>query len=167
MPQTGDIIRYCQSGVCKIKEICQKDFAGEKRDYFVLIPVYKPNSSVFVPCFNEQLTAKMVPLLTEAEIHTIIEKAKTAKTEWNKDFRKRSEASKAVLSSDNRLELLLLIKTILRHKKETLLEGKHIHTADDYILKDASQLLFSEIAYVTGRDMKEVEDKIKAELELN
>lgn len=167
MPKTGDIVRYCQSGVCEIKEICQKDFAGESRDYYVLIPVYKPTSSVFVPCFNEQLTAKMVPLLTKAQIHTIIQKAKETGTEWNKDFRKRSEASKAVLSSDDRLALLLLIKTICRHKKETLLEGKHIHTADDYILKDASQLLFSEIAYVTGRDIREVEEAVKTELELN
>lgn len=164
MFKVGDVVRYCQSGVCKIANIEQIDFSGEKKDYYILSPIRKPNSTVYVPSDNSDLVKKMVPVLSPEEIDSIVSEAIKEHIEWIKDFRKRCEKAKSVLASENRKDVLLLIKSIYEHKKELSTEGKYMHTSDDYILKDAEELVFGEIAFSLNKEYKDVESYLRETL---
>lgn len=162
MPKIGETVRYGQSGLCKIEGTCEKEIAGVLQEYFMLTPLFKKGSTVFVPCGNEELLQKMCPPLTEEEIPALLARAAEAEAEWIRDFRRRSEASKKALSSCDRMDALLLIKSICTHRKEMQGKGARVHTTDDYFLKDAEQLVFSEISYVQNRSYEDVEREVKA-----
>lgn len=163
MAKIGELVRYGQSGVCRIEEIRTMKTLDRENEYFVLTPLYKLSSVLYVPCENSELTAKMRPLLLKEEIEPLVKRAKKEKTEWIRDFRRRSELSKKALSSSEPMELLLLIKSIYEHRKEEN-EAKRVHTTDDYFLRDAEMLLYSEIAFVTESKIEAVEAKIKKAL---
>ena len=166
MPKIGETVRYGQSGLCKIEGKCTKEIAGEQQEYFMLTPLFKKGSTVFVPCANEELVQKMCSPLLEEEIHLLLARAAEEELEWIRDFRRRSEASKKALGSNDRLDALLLIKSIYAHRKENQGKGARVHTTDDYFLKDAEQLIYSEIAYVQNKEYEIVAQEIKAMLKI-
>jgi len=162
MPKIGETVRYGQSGLCKVEGKCEKDLGGVVQEYYMLTPLHKKGSSVFVPCTNEELVRKMCPPMKNEEIASLLARAAEQETEWIRDFRRRSEASKKALSSCDRMDALLLIKSIYAHRKEVQNKGARVHTTDDYFLKDAEQLIYSEIAYVQNREYEVVEKEVKA-----
>ena len=159
--RVGQRVRYGQAGVCEIREIARLDMGAGAASYYVLSPLFKRGSTVYVPCDNAELTGRMSPLLTPEEIHSVLKRAETEERAWNRDFRKRSEESRLALQSNDRLDALLMIKSILAHKKELVRQGKHIHTTDDYFLRDAEQLVYNEIAFVLNKSFDEVENHVR------
>ena len=166
MTKIGETVRYGQSGLCKIEGTCTKEIAGAPQEYFMLTPLFKKGSTVFVPCANEELVQKMCPPLCKEEISPLLSRAAEEETEWIRDFRRRSELSKKALGSCDRLDALLLIKSIYAHRKENQGKGTRVHTTDDYFLKDAEQLIYSELAYVQNKTYEEVEQEVKAILKI-
>ena len=75
MPKIGETVRYGQSGLCKIEGKCTKEIAGEQQEYFMLTPLFKKGSTVFVPCGNEELVQKMCSPLLEEEISPLLDRA--------------------------------------------------------------------------------------------
>lgn len=67
--QVNDSVLYGAEGVCRITDICEQDFMGERAMYYVLKPVYGATSTVFVPVNNERLKAKMRRILSAEEIY--------------------------------------------------------------------------------------------------
>ncbi len=162
MPKIGETVRYGQSGLCKVEGKCEKNIAGQQQEYFMLTPLFKKGSAVFVPCANEDLVQKMCPPLKSDEIALLLSRAAEQEPEWIRDFRRRSEMSKKALASCDRMEPLLLIKSIYAHRKEVQGKGTRVHTTDDYFLKDAEELIYSEFAYVQNKKYEEIEKEVKA-----
>ncbi len=165
MFQVGNKIRYGQAGVCRIEEIRSMQFGGEEQDYYVLMPLFKPGSLLYVPTQNSELVEKMLPLLTAEQIHQIVRDVKSRPVQWERSFRLRSENAKKALSSGDRRDALYLIKTIYSHKKEIAAEGKRIHTTDDYFLKDAENLIYFEFSVVLQKEYDKIAESIRSELE--
>ena len=63
MPDVGSIVFYAGSGVCRIAETKEMETAGAVRRYYVLTLLFKPASTLYVPCDSETLASRMVPLL--------------------------------------------------------------------------------------------------------
>lgn len=164
MFQIGEYVRYAQSGICRITSFGPMEIAGETKEYYLLEPLYRPGSVVYVPSDNPILLAKMLPPLTKGEVLEKLEQAAKAPVEWIRDFRRRSEWSKKALASDDRGDTLLLMKNIYTHRREVAGEGKFIHNTDDYFLKDAEALIGGEFAFVLGVEREEVLHKIREKL---
>lgn len=162
MFQVGDMVRYGQSGVCRVDGVREMTIAGTSQRYYVLSPLFKAGSLVYVPVENRELVEKMLPPLTKEEVGEIFDRVKGMRVEWIRDFRRRSDFSKKALSSGDRAEALYLIKSIYHHKRESLGQGTRIHTTDDYFLKDAENLIYSEIAYVMEKNYDEVAAEVRA-----
>ena len=152
----GSFVRYGQVGICEITDLKTTDQFGKENQYYVLTPLFKTGSVVYVPCDSAELTAKMLPPLTPEEIEDALTRAATAPAPWIRDFRRRSEASKRALSSPDRADALILIKSIRLHNKEIAGEGKRIHTTDDYFLRDAQALICHEFSFVLHRNTEEI-----------
>ena len=160
----GQVVRYGQAGVCEIREIAKMESGTGTASYYALSPLFKNGSAVYVPCDNETLTARMCPLVTPAEIDDLLARAEAAPCPWNRDFRKRSDESRRALLSPDRLDALVMIKSILAHKQELIRSGKNVHTTDDYFLRDAEQLIYHEFAYVLQKPFEEVEQHVRDRL---
>ena len=106
----------------------------------------------------------MAPVLQKEEIGELIARARAQETLWNCDFRRRSEFSRRALASSDRLEALMLIKTIYQRKKDLAKEGKDLHTTDAYFLRDAEFLLYHEFAFVLEKSFEEVSHEVKKAL---
>ena len=161
MPKIGETVRYGQSGLCKVEGKCEKEIAGEKQEYYMLAPLFKKGSTVFVPCSNPELVQRMCPPLTLSEIEAVLSRAAESETDWIRDFRRRSEMAKRALSSCDRVDALLLIKSIYARRKDVRGKGARVHTTDDYFLKDAENLIYSEFSYVQNKTYEQVEKEIK------
>ena len=154
MLKIGETVRYGQSGLCIVQEKCEKEIAGIRQEYYVLAPFSKKGSMVFVPCDNKTLVEKATPLLNKEEIADLVKWVLASTTEWIRDFRRRSEFSKKALSIQD-----LVGFGTLRNEEGT---SPRVHTTDDYFLRDAENLIYSEFAYVYGVEYKEVEEKMRS-----
>ncbi len=161
MLKKGDIVCYGQSGVCKVEGQIEKEILGKVQEYFVLGPLNKAGSVVYIPCENKELVGKMRKPLTPSQIEEALSCAAGSQTEWNRDFRKRSDAFKKALSSSDCMDSLLLIKTIYDHRREEQKNDRRIHTTDDYFLRDAENLVYSEFSYVLQKDYEEIAQRVR------
>jgi CarD family transcriptional regulator len=148
MFKENDMVVYGAHGVCKIAEICEKDFNRKKKVYYVLKPVKSDCSTFFVPADNETLITKMRKILSKEEINKLIDSMPNEKANWIFDETERKEKYKNIISQGDHIELIKMIKAIFFEKKERETNGKRLRASDERFLKDAEQLLYGEFQYV-------------------
>ncbi len=166
MFQVGDTILYGTRGVCKIQSIEELNFSGKKQEYYILIPVYNQVSTFYVPIHNEVLTKKMNHILSAEEIYELIRAMPDEKTIWIENENARRERFQAIISGNNRKELVQLIKTLYLHQEKQKEKGKKLHIADERFLKEAEKLLYNEFALVLDMEPNEVLPFIMGQIEL-
>ena len=91
-----DVVVYGSQGICKVEKIETKQIGKQTADYYVLKPLFKENTAVFVPMQNEALTSKMQSVLTKAQAEELIRKSRTIqditfRTGIYKDKRRKRE----------------------------------------------------------------------------
>jgi CarD family transcriptional regulator len=148
MYQVNDTVIYSTQGVCRIENITEKDFMGKKREYYVLIPMSNPGTTLFAPTDNEAVLAKMRRVLSAEEIHRLVEAAAGEELAWIVNENERKEKFRQILSSGDHKSLILMIKAIWIQKNNRLAEGRRLHMSDERFFKDAEQLLYDEFQYV-------------------
>ena len=146
--QPGDTVLYGVHGICKVEEKDFRDFGGQKKVYYVLKPVYAPDSTFFVPVDNEELVDKMRRILSGEEIKRLIQEMPDQNSCWIEEEQARKERYQQILSGGDRRELIKMIKALYFHKKEQQKNGKRLHIHDERFMKDAENMLYEEFAYV-------------------
>lgn len=155
MFKVNDTIMYGTQGVCKIVEITQKDFMGDKKDYYVLKPVNDKGATLFAPV-NVKAGNKMRRILTKEEVHDLIARMPEEEIEWIPGVNLRKETYKKIISNGDHIELIRMIKTlhVQREKRES--EGKHLYLSDERFLKEAERILCEEFQYVLKLNKEEL-----------
>ena len=148
MFQINDVISYGAQGVYKITAIERKAIGKEKKDYYVLTPVNERDPLVFAPVGNPFVQQKMRRLLTQEQIHKLIDSMPTEGALWVENENERKEHYKSILSKGEHVELIQMIKAIYAHKQAREAEGKRLHMSDERFFKDAEQILYNEFQYV-------------------
>lgn len=165
MYKIGDTVIYKSEGVCTVVDIVVKNFKEKEMEYYVLKPVYKENSEVFVPKNNTELISKMRQVLTRQEIISLIKSMPDESDIWIDDENQRKSYYKQLIANGDRTELIRLIKTLFNYKEKQKNAGRKLHTTDEKFLKDAEKILYDEFAYVLNISQKEVVPFIAGELE--
>lgn len=162
----GETVIYGTNGVCRIDGVTQMDITGEKKDYYVLKPVFNGRSTLFVPIDNEKLVGRMRPLITESGIRALAKAFPSIEPLWIEDEDERKAACAAALADNDRETALALIKAIRVHRDRQFDIGKKLHVGDERFLKDAEKLLREEAAFVLDKDFDRVlnflDEKAKA-----
>lgn len=162
----GETVIYGVNGVCRIDGITQMDITGEKKDYYVLKPVFNGRSTLFVPTDNEKLVGRMRPLITEAGIKALAKNFPSIEPLWIEDEDERKARCAAALADNDRETALALIKAIRVHRDRQFDIGKKLHVGDERFLKDAEKLLREEASFVLDKPFDRVlpflEEKAKA-----
>lgn len=142
----GTYVLYGKTGVCFVKE--QTAMSGAQ--YFVLQPVNDSRSSVYVPCGNPDLVARMRPLLSREEIDDLLSDADDVKMAWVDDRGERSMLYRAVTVGGDRRELIRLICCLMRKKQERMNLGKRLSSMDENALHECVRLIEEEFSLVLG-----------------
>jgi CarD family transcriptional regulator len=144
---TNDTVLY-DTRVCKILEISERDFRGQRIEYYALKPLSEFNATIFIPVGNEALTAKMRRVLSVEEIHALIRAIPQEKTIWIDDELARRERYRKILEDGDPMELLRLIKTLYLRGQSQKDAGKKAPADDTHFMNDAEKILYEEFAHV-------------------
>ena len=148
----GTYVLYGKTGVCLVKE--QTTISGGQ--YYVLSPISDARSSVYVPCDNENLVARMRPLLTRDEIDTLLSNADEVRREWVDDRNERALLYRSITGSGDRKELIRLLACLMRRKQERVAMGKRLSSMDENVLQEGVRLVQEEFSMVLGIPASEV-----------
>ncbi len=161
MFSVNDTIHYAGSGVCRIQEISTMRFGRTREQYYVLKPLHQNTSVIYVPLKNEQLVAKMRPMLSCEQAEALIARIGQIEPVWNDDINQRKLQFDEMLRSGSCEDLVSIIKSLLAQRNRRLAEGKMLHVSDENYLREAQRLLFDELAGVLGVTPKDVEARLK------
>ena len=164
MFEKGHVFVYGASGVCRVEEICVRDYGAGKKEYYILQPVFDLRSNLSVPVDSPAFSAHAKELLTKEEVNEIILSFPEAKSEWIRSDKERIETFRNLLECGTRKDIAAIINAIYLHKLELAKRGKKLRSSDETIMQRAEKLLFGEFAYVLGIDPKEVVPYIKEKL---
>lgn len=164
MLEKGHVFVYGASGVCRLEDICLRDYGGGKKEYYILQPVYDLHSSLSVPAEGPVFASHAKELLTREEVFEIIDSLQEFETEWISNDKERIDAFRKLLEGGASKDIATLIRTLYIHKMELAEKGKKLRSNDENIMQRAEKLLFGEFAWVLGIDPKEVVPFIKTRI---
>ncbi|MEZ3420605.1 MAG: CarD family transcriptional regulator [Eubacterium sp.] len=156
MYKIGDLFIYGANGACKIADIKTENFNRNEKIYYILVPVFDIKETIFVPADNEQLVSKMKKILSPAEIQDLIKTIPDKESIWIENVNLRRETYKKIINTANRDALFSLIKTLYERRKELKLLGKNLSVCDENLLRQAQNIIHSEIAAVLEIPLSEV-----------
>ena len=158
--KVNDVVLYGTDGVCRITEITKKPFRDREVTYYVLKPLFKPSSTLFVPVDCEKLTSKMHRTLSAEEIHALIQTLPEQRTMWIEDETERKARYKEILAGGDRVQLIQMIKALYFHQEEQRAVGKKLHISDENFFKEAQRLLHDEFSAALGIPREDILDYI-------
>ncbi|MBR6755814.1 MAG: hypothetical protein IKM15_02570 [Peptococcaceae bacterium] len=158
MYHIGEKVVYGSEGACLIEAIEERDYGQECKEYYKLIPIYHQQSTIYVPVQNEQ-KVRLRKLMSKTFFEEIIEQTLTTPTTWIDDNKRRQQQTLETLKSGDIAMILVLIKNMLSHQQEKMLNSR-----DKEMLQKAQRLVFSEMAAVYEQAYDEIADEINSKL---
>lgn len=142
-----DTVLYGKNGVCRIVDIEERRNRMERKQYYVMHPVFKEDLTLYAPVGNEEKLG-MKPVLTEDELDELLDQAPVLPSDWIDDARARKEEFDAVLSSGDRCRMLDMMRALQRRQSQLQHFGKQLGAKDAIYLKDVRRCVYDEIALV-------------------
>ncbi len=164
MYQCGDQVLYGAHGVCRVLESETRTVDRKKVEYYALEPVDQPGARYYIPIGNPAAVAKLRPLLSKEALDTLIHSEAVSADAWINDENQRKQRYRELICSGDREQLLRMVCTLHRRKKEMIQAGRKLHLCDENFLRDAQKLLSSEFSTVLNIRQDEVGEYIQNEL---
>lgn len=152
----GTHVLYGKTGVCLVQEQRTIKMGRESSLYYVLCPISDGRSSVYVPCDNADLVARMRPLLTRGEIDALLSDAEEERQPWIDDRNARGALYRAAMADGDRRRLVRVICCLFRKKHERQEMGKRLSSMDEAALQECMRLIDEEFSMVLDIPRSEV-----------
>ena len=147
MYAVNDTVIYGRNGVCRIVEVVQRNLGKEKKQYYMMHPVFKEDLTLYAPVGNEEKLG-MRKVLTEEEVRALIAEMPAAEEEWVDDTRRRKELFDEVMGSGDRRRMIRMIRTLHNRQEQLARHGKQLGSKDVQYYKDAQKRIHDEFALV-------------------
>lgn len=154
--EVGTHVLYGKMGVCLVQEQKAIKMGKDSSLYYVLCPVSDGRSSIYVPCDNAELVARMRPLLTRDEINALLSDADEERVQWIDDRSARAALYRSVTADGDRRLLIRVICCLFRRKHERQELGKRLSAMDESALQECMRLIDEEFSMVLGIPRTEV-----------
>ncbi len=157
MFKIGDSILYPMHGAGRIERIEQIEALGELRDYYVL-KLAVGNLDVMVPISSSEEVGIRHIIEEEylPEVYEVLNgESSSMPRNWNRRYRENME----LLKSGDILKTAQVVRNLLRVDRV-----KKLSTGEKKMLKNARQILESEIVLVAGISPEEVSAKVEKEI---
>ena len=154
MFKTGDYVIY-RRDVCKILDIKEKYY--NDNDYYMLNSTSDKTLKIDIPVSDKFGLLK--PLVSKDEIENIIKNIPEIKT-FECNDRMIEKEYRRLMNSNNREDLIKIIKTTYGRNKERLDNNKKIGDRDDSYFKQAEKFLYNEFAIVLGMSFDDTKNYV-------
>ncbi len=156
MYKANDVVLYGVDGVCRVEGKTVRTVAGKPIEYYVLRSCQQQSTIIYVPTDNEQLVGRMRKALSGEETLELIRRMPEEATIWIDDDNERASAYEKILSGEDRMAVVRMIKT-LYERKQALAAGKRkMHASDEKLLHEGERRLYDEFAHALGIDVDDV-----------
>lgn len=165
MYKKGEYIIYGHNGICRIDDITHLDIPGadRKRLYYVLTPLNTKGSRIYFPTDKENVHARR--LMSEEDAWALLREIQDIDEIWVSNDKLREEKYKEALNSFDNRQWVGIIKTLYFRKQERIAQGKKMAAMDERYLKMAEDALYSEMAFVMGKEKDEIPSFIREYIE--
>lgn len=151
MLKVDDYVVY-KKDTCKVKEIKKMN----DKDYYVLIPVRDKSLKINIPVDNSDLKS----LMTKEEIDKLIERMPIIEPITSENDKMIEFEYKNLLATNNKEDLIKIIKTTYLRNKERLDNNKKIGERDEAYFKKAEEYLYNEMSIVLDMSFDDVKDYV-------
>lgn len=156
MYKINDVVVYGTEGICRITDIAEMKFGGEKSEYYILAPVTKAENTVYVPKNNEKVLNRMRKIISREDAKQLLDSLPVAPMEWIVNDRERQSVYKNILLCGKPEEVFTMVSSLYQKQSEQMAIGKKLHASDERFLRDAERMLFNEISYAMDITPSEV-----------
>ena len=167
MYQTGDLILYGGTGVCRVSEIVAKQFNRNEPEklYYVLTPLYQAGT-ITTPVENGKVFTR--PVISREEAMDLIDQIPSIHAEayHNQNLQQLENHYKAELESHDCLDLLRLTMSTYQKKVEREKAKLKFGAVDRRYMERAENLLFGELAVALDIERDNVPDFIENRLRI-
>ena len=158
MFKIGDVFYYRAIGVCRVEDIREEAFTGQKQTYYILTPLDHANSTIYVPLDNESLKERMLPLMSKTQAAEALASGEIQ--EWVDNPKLRQTAYTEIISGDDRRRIAAVLRALLRHRREVTDAGRKFYASDVRLLEAAENAVVSELVEVLGVSREDVLAKL-------
>ena len=155
MFEIDDYVVNASNGICKITEVVELDMSGENKDYYLLVPIDENTAKVFIPVDSADKRIRRV--ITEEQANKVIEEVPDIEEVVIDNEKEREARYKDAIKSCEPERLVSLIKNLYHRKQERYAQGKKCTAVDERYFKLAENHLYSELAFVTGKQKAEMQ----------
>ncbi len=163
MFQSGDLIYYGKTGVCEVVDVVTIKRKTGSELYYQLKPFYQ-TCSISVPVDNDKIFLREI--ISEDEVHKLIDSIPEMDDQafYCSNLNQLKDHYRQIIDTRDNYELMKLILSVKKKKKEVMSHKKKLGAVDEKFLKDAQGLLYGEFAAVLGIQKNEVEGYIEEQL---
>lgn len=161
MFETGELILYGGTGVCRVEEIASMD--GD-RLYYVLQPLYQ-SCTITVP--TDSTRVFMRPILTRQEAEDLIDRMPDIPGEafHSPVMRQLSEHYESSLKSNDCDRWVELTKSLYEKRRTMQEQNRKFGALDEQFMKRAEDQLYGELGAALGIARDEVQDYIASRIQ--
>ncbi len=163
----GETVVYRKQGIYVVSEIKEQEIGAVKKNYYVLSSVYDKNTSVYVPVDNEVLTARMEHVLSEEEIHRIIDVSEESSIQWIDNAAERAVCFEEILKSGDLAKILSLLKMLIIRKEQKEIKPFKTSARDEKAFNSAQKAVTEAFAYPLGLEKNQVIQYISERIKSN
>ena len=150
MYRIGDKIVYPMHGAGVIESIEEKEFLGQKQDYYILkMPL--GDMRVMIPIQNV-VGIGIRDVINMSEIDGVLDVLKDQTVNVNTNWNKRYRENMIKIKSGSIYEVADVVRTLMQREK-----SKGLSTGERKMLNSAKQILISELVLAKGTDQLEIE----------
>ncbi|NLL45365.1 MAG: CarD family transcriptional regulator [Clostridiales bacterium] len=155
MFQIGDMIAHPMHGAGVIESIEKKKINGVTREYYVLrMPV--GGMLVMIPVSNtEEIGVR--PIISEEQADEIIDSINDIEVDMSQNWNRRYRENMLRIKSGDLTEVARVVKGLMARDEE-----RGLSTGERKMLRNAKQILISEIVLSKHSTYDEIEEKINA-----
>lgn len=164
MYQIGDDVIYGIHGVCRVVGMEVRNVDRKKVEYLVLEPLEQTGAKFYIPSHNPAAMAKLRPVMTKAELDSLLRVESLRENAWIEDENQRKLYYRELITGGDREALLRMVGTLHRHKEAQAAAGRKFHLCDENFLRDAQKLLNNEFSFVLGIEQSQVGQYVMEEL---
>ena len=172
MNTVGEFVMYKNGTICRVSDICDMDFGGENRTYYVLDTVGQNSSRIYLPVDSPVVLRHVLGrdeiygALDEAarEIAAIDEGKSSESPLWRSDPKERAAAFTSIISGGDRVMILRMI-SLLAHNRESLAKlRKKLYASDERAYQQGVKLIGEEFSFVLGIPKEDIAEFITSKL---
>lgn len=152
MYQIGDYVVHNGHGLCSVLEV------NTEASGFYKLETYHNKMMIMMPMDKAPLFLRSI--LSKAEVYKALNDSVLLSDEYIKDNKERKIQFQQLVTSNNIMDTLHLLKMIYHISEDRRLEKKTLGSFDTQFLQQAERKLFNEVAVATGITKDEAQSVI-------